>query len=233
MQFDYKILIGVFIKRPNRFIAHVLLDGEEVIAHVPNTGRMKELCVEGVRVGLSYHDSPTRKTKYELRLIEKDNAWISIDSQLPNRLAVEAIEKKLVSGSEKYENTQREVKYKNSRFDVYLSNNDETKGCFIEVKGVTLERDGWTYFPDAPTDRGTKHLRELMDAYDNGYKAKVLLIVQLDNARGFTPNYETDPKFSSTLEEAVRKGVEVQVLKCRVNTEGVEVYEEIELVFEN
>lgn len=232
MKFEYEILIGTFIKRPNRFIAHVLLDGEEVVAHVPNTGRMKELCIEGVRVGVSFHDSPTRKTKYELRLIEKNNTWISIDSQLPNKLAVEAVEKNFVSATEDYHNIKREVTFNKSRFDLYLSDNDDSKGCFIEVKGVTLERDGWTYFPDAPTERGTKHLRELMDTIDQGYRAKVLFIVQLDNARGFTPNYETDPKFSSTLEEAVEKGVEVQVLRCKVDTFGVEVFDEIELVFD-
>jgi sugar fermentation stimulation protein A len=231
MKFEYEILIGKFIKRPNRFIAHMLLNGEEVIAHVPNTGRMKELCIEGVEVGLSYHDTPTRKTKYEFRLIKKNGNWISIDSQLPNKLAIEAINNGFVKGTELYKNLKSEVKYNNSRFDIYLSNSDEEKGCFIEVKGVTLERDQWTYFPDAPTERGTKHINELIDAFEDGYKAMILFIVQLENSNGFTPNYETDPKFSKTLEEATKKGVEVQVLKCTVDTFGVEVFEEIPLVF--
>lgn len=231
MKFDYEILFGKFIKRPNRFIAHVLLNGSEIIAHVPNTGRMKELCIEGVEVGVSYHDSPTRKTQYELRLIRKNGNWISIDSQLPNKLAAEAIKNGFVKGSEAYENIRSEVKYKNSRFDLYLSDHEEEKGCFIEVKGVTLERNQWTYFPDAPTERGTKHINELIGAVADGYEAKILFLIQLENSNGFTPNYEMDPIFSSTLSEAVSKGVKVQALKCRVDALGVEVFEEIPVFF--
>ncbi len=230
MKFDYDILVGTFIKRPNRFIAHIMLNGTEVIAHVPNTGRMKELCIPGVAVGVSYHDSPTRKTKYELRLIKKEDNWISIDSQLPNKLAVEAIKNGFVRGVDGYLVIKPEVTYGNSRFDLYLSGNGEDKGCFIEVKGVTLERDQWTYFPDAPTERGTKHIKELMAAKDEGYQAKILLIIQLENAKGFTPHYETDPIFGKTLSEAMAKGVEVQALLCSVDTFGVHVIGEIPVV---
>jgi len=226
MIFDYEILQGKFIKRPNRFIAHIMLDDKEVIAHVPNTGRMKELCIPGVDVGVSYHDSPSRKTKYELRFIRKNENWISIDSQLPNKLAVEAIENGYVTGAKNYSYIKREVAYKNSRFDIYLHNNNSKNGCFIEVKGVTLEKEGWTYFPDAPTERGRKHLKELIDAVQNGYKGKILFIVQIENANGFTPNYDTDPKFSDTLKEAYSQGVEMQALKCIVK-----VYEEIPILF--
>lgn len=231
MKFDYEILIGKFIRRPNRFIAHILLNGSEIIAHVPNTGRMKELCIEGVEVGVSYHDSPSRKTNYELRLIRKGGNWISIDSQLPNKLAAEAIRNGFVKCAGAYARIRPEVKFRNSRFDIYLSDHDEEKGCFIEVKGVTLEKDQWTYFPDAPTERGTKHINELIVAVEDGYKAKILFIIQLENSNGFTPNYETDPIFSRTLSEAVTKGVDVQALKCRVDAFGVEVFEEIPVKF--
>jgi len=231
MKFDYEILIGTFIKRPNRFIAHILLNDEEIIAHVPNTGRMKELCIPGVKVGVSYHDKPNRKTKYELRLIKKNNNWISIDSQLPNKLAVEAIDNGYVKCKNIYKNIKREVSYRNSRFDIYMHNDDNKKGCFIEVKGVTLERNNWTYFPDAPTERGTRHVTELIEAVEDGYEAKVLFIVQIENADGFTPNYETDPKFSEALKTAHSNGVKIQALKCMVTTTGVEVYEEIPILF--
>ena len=157
MKFNYELCFGTFISRPNRFIAHIDIEGEEVISHVPNTGRLRELLIPGATVMLSYHPSPKRKTKYELRMVKKNDCWISIDSQLPNALAKEAIENDIIEELKGFSQIKREVRYQSSCFDLQLSkeplDTESNKHIYVEVKGVTLERDGWSYFPDAPTER--------------------------------------------------------------------------------
>ena len=243
MKLNYDSYIGTFISRPNRFIAHIDLDGEEVISHVPNTGRMKELLYPGVPVLLFFHNSPTRKTKYELRMIQKKGQWISTDSMLPNALAYEAIENDVIKELTGYSLIKKEVTYQNSRFDLQLSNpttnnelhdntnsNHNGQACFVEVKGGTLEHEGWTYFPDAPTERGRKHIAELIHAVNNGYRAVLLFVVQLEYANGFTPNKVTDPAFAEVVEEAINAGVEVLVYRCKVSPDEVKITEKIPLV---
>lgn len=248
MTLDYDLYFGTFISRPNRFIAHIDIDGEEVISHVPNTGRSKELLIPGTTVMLSYHSSESRKTKYELRMVKKNDSWISIDSQLPNALAYEAISNGTIKELSGYSHIKREVKYQNSRFDLQLIRdsidlkdtlcveNYTTRNngpldyaphrdnvCFVEVKGVTLEQDGWTYFPDAPTARGRKHIDELIHAAKHGYGAAILFIVQLERAKGFSPNHVTDPDFAIKLKEAMEAGVDVLAYRCTVNPYKVKV----------
>ncbi|HPU63272.1 MAG TPA: DNA/RNA nuclease SfsA, partial [Mobilitalea sp.] len=169
MKLNYNIRYGTFIGRPNRFIAHIDIDGEQVISHVPNTGRLKELLVPGAPVIVSYHPEDSRKTKYELRMVKKKDSWVSIDSQLPNALAYEAVAKGLIKELSGYSQIKKEVTYQNSRFDLQLTD-ENGQICFVEVKGVTLEKDGWSYFPDAPTERGRKHIDELIHAAGCGYK---------------------------------------------------------------
>lgn len=248
MILDYDLHFGTFISRPNRFIAHIDIDGEEVISHVPNTGRLKELLIPGVAVMLSYHSSESRKTKYELRMVKKNDSWISIDSQLPNALAYEAINKGIIKELIGYSHIKREVKYQNSRFDLQLARTsidqkdtlcieDDTVGnndpldyghhrdniCFVEVKGVTLEQDGWTRFPDTPTARGRKHIDELIHAAGHGYRAVLLFIIQLDRAKGFSPNHVTDPDFASKIKEAMEAGVDILAYRCAVTPYEVKV----------
>ena len=242
MKLIYDSYIGTFISRPNRFIAHIDIDGKEVISHVPNTGRMKELLYPGVPVLLSYHSSPTRKTNYELRMIKKKDNWISVDSQLPNALAYEAITNDVIEELRGYSLIKKEVTYQNSRFDLQLVNHNKDnevedkadsnnrQPCFVEVKGVTLEHEGWSYFPDAPTARGRKHITELIHAVNNGYRAVLLFVVQLENAAGFTPNKVTDPEFATIVEEAIDAGVEVLAYRCMVTPSEVRIIEQIPVV---
>ncbi|CUH93800.1 DNA/RNA nuclease SfsA [Herbinix luporum] len=228
MIFNYDIRFGSFIKRPNRFIAHIDLDGQEIISHVPNTGRMHELLIPGTCVLLSYHPSEKRKTKYELRMVKKNDKWFSIDSQLPNALAYEAISKGVIEELKGYTEIKREVKYQNSRFDLQLSGDNQL--CFVEVKGVTLEKEGWSYFPDAPTERGRKHIDELIHAVRSGYRAVLLFIVQFEQAKGFSPNKVTDPAFAAKLKEAIEAGVEVLSYGCMITPEEIKVVDKIPII---
>ncbi|MDF2540793.1 MAG: sfsA [Herbinix sp.] len=232
MKFNYTILYGTFLHRPNRFIAHIALEGNalksnEVVCHVPNTGRLRELLIPGVRVMLSYHPSSTRKTEYELRMVMKGSNWISIDSQLPNAIAHEAIATDVIEELQGYSVIQREQPYQNSRFDLKLLGEDI---CYVEVKGVTLEVDGWTYFPDAPTERGRKHIDEMIHAVKRGYRGVILFVVQVEDAKGFTPNAVTDPAFARKISEAAEAGVEILAYRCLVSPNEVRIIDRIPVV---
>lgn len=224
MKLNYDIYYGTFIKRPNRFIAHINVSGEEIICHIPNTGRLKELLYPGAKVMLSYHPSPLRKTNYELRMIQKGNSWISIDSQLPNALAYEAVLNGMIEELKGYPVVNKEVPYKNSRFDLQLIGEDI---CFVEVKGVTLEKDGWCFFPDAPTERGRKHIDEMIHAVQNGYRGVILFVVQIEYAKGFSPNAAMDPAFAQKIKDALDAGVEMIAYKCSISTDEVKIVEKI------
>ena len=167
---------------------------------------------------LSYHPSPNRKTQYELRMVMKNSSWISIDSQLPNALAQEAIESDLIEELMGYTEIKREVTFQNSRFDLQLLGEDI---CYVEVKGVTLERDGWCYFPDAPTERGRKHIDELINAKKEGYRSVLLFVVQIEDARGFSPNKLTDPSFAEKVKTAYESGVEVLAYHCHISPQEI------------
>jgi sugar fermentation stimulation protein A len=224
MKLNYDVFYGNFVMRPNRFIAHIEKDDEIVIAHVPNTGRLRELLCPGVEVMLSYHSQGHRKTQYELRMVKKEGNWISIDSQLPNALAAEAISKGVIEEIKGYTALKREVFYGNSRFDIQLLG-EET--CFIEVKGVTLERDGWSYFPDAPTERGRKHIDELIEAVKNGYRGILLFVIQIRGIKGFSPNALMDLEFAQKVRAAFSAGVEILAYSCEVTPQEVKILEKI------
>ncbi len=209
MTYD-KIIPGVFISRPNRFIAHVETAGGLEVCHVKNTGRCRELLVKGARVYLSESANPARKTRFDLVAVEKGRLLINMDSQAPNKAAAEYMPA-LLPGLTLL---RPETRFGGSRFDFYAEAAGER--WFVEVKGVTLERDGLTLFPDAPTARGTKHLRELCSCVEAGYKACVLFVVQMSGVRGFTPNLETDPEFAKALLEAEKSGVRLEAADCRV-----------------
>lgn len=208
-----RIVPGKFIKRPNRFIAHVEINGKEEICHVKNTGRCREILVPGADVFMQVAENPDRKTKYDLISVYKGDMLINIDSQIPN-----AVFGEWVRNSDFFKNIELikpESKYKNSRFDFYIE--ADNKKIFVEVKGVTLENDGVVSFPDAPTERGVKHLSELIDSVENGYEAYVFFIIQMENCKYFTPSYENHPEFAKMLKSAKNSGVKIKALNCIVD----------------
>ena len=200
-----KIRHAIFISRPNRFVAYVLLDGAEEKVHVKNTGRCRELLVSGCRVVLEESENLHRKTRYSVIAVFKGDLLINMDSQAPNAAAYEALNNGYIKEIGKVDYIKREVKYSESRFDLYYEK--AGKKGFIEIKGVTLEQDGTAMFPDAPTERGTRHIRELIKAKKEGYEAGILFVIQFKGAKVFTPNSATDIKFSQALAAAARSGV--------------------------
>ena len=220
------VVKGKFLERPNRFIAYVEIDGSVQVCHVKNTGRCKELLIPGAEVYLQESDNPQRKTKFDLICVKKGDKLINIDSQAPNKAFYE-----WVQNSGYFPNIKvfkPECKYKNSRFDCYIEYED--KKAFIEVKGVTLEDSGVLMFPDAPTERGVKHLKELCEALKDGYEAYVFFIIQMRDALYFTPNKATHPEFANTLQKAKKSGVNVLSLCCRVSPEEIEISEFVKVV---
>ena len=206
------ILPGKFLARPNRFIANIEIEGKEQVCHVKNTGSCKELLLPGAEVFVQKSDNPLRKTAYDLISVYKGNMLVNMDSSAPNKVFGEWIKNGDFFKNVEY--VKPECKYKNSRFDFYIE--ADGKKNFVEVKGVTLENDGVVSFPDAPTDRGVKHLLELVDAHNNGYGAYVFFIIQMENCRYFMPNKIQHPLFAETLKYAVECGVEARALKCMV-----------------
>ena len=207
-----KITRAVFIDRPNRFIAHVKIDGREETAHVKNTGRCRELLIPGTEVWLAGSDNPTRKTSYDLVAVRKSNGLlVNIDSQAPNAVAREWLE------AQGFDRIRPEFQYGQSRLDFMMERGGE---CFLmEVKGCTLERDGIGYFPDAPTRRGAKHLRELAKA--EGFQAVLLFVIQMDGITEVRGNRDTDPAFCQALEDAKKAGVKVIFLPCHVEPDSL------------
>ena len=215
MKYTHPIIKGKFVERPNRFIAKVLVNGIEETVHVKNTGRCRELLVPNATVYLEHWDTDTRKTKYDLVAVEKGDRLINMDSQAPNKIAAEYLRILFPDCTL----LKAEVKHGNSRFDFYLERPDEK--WFIEVKGVTLEEDGIARFPDAPTERGVKHIEELTACLDEGYRSMVLFIVKMKGIRHMEPNDRTHPQFGEALRKAAAKGVEIRAVDCIVSPDGV------------
>ena len=215
------VITGAFISRPNRFIANVSIEGVPVVAHVKNTGRCRELLLPGAEVFLEKSDSPQRKTAYDLIAVRKTNGLlINIDSQAPNKVVRDWLEQ------QDYDFIRPEFPYGNSRVDFYMEKGKER--YLLEVKGCTLEREGIGYFPDAPTERGAKHLRELKKAVLEGYNASVAFVIQMDGISEVRPNTETDPDFTEALREAQEAGVKVLFLLCHVEPDSLTVIQAIE-----
>ena len=210
------IMPGVFLARPNRFIAHIEIGGKVEICHVKNTGRCRELLPPGATVWCEKSNNPARKTKYDLISVQKGNRIINMDSQAPNIAAKEWLEK---GGLGQIENLKPESRHGDSRFDFSFTR-DGTP-CFLEVKGVTLETDGVCAFPDAPTTRGARHLRELTQLAKAGYGAYVLFVIQMADVKHLLPNDKTDPDFSSALWEAAKAGVKVLAMDCHVTPDSM------------
>lgn len=214
-----------FISRPNRFIAYIEIDGKTEVAHVKNTGRCRELLVPGAEIYVQEFDNTARKTKYDLIAVKKGDRLINMDSQVPNKVFGEWVQNgKFTDGVTL---VRPETFYGDSRFDFYIEAGD--RRIFVEVKGVTLEENGIVRFPDAPTERGVKHLRELTRAKEEGYEAFVAFIVQMDNVSYFEPNDATHLEFGQALREAARNGVSVIALSCHITPDSIEAVKEIEV----
>ena len=215
---------GIFIERPNRFIAKVFIHGNEETVHVKNTGRCKELLLTGSEVYLEPSQGGNRKTKWSLIGIKKGERIINNDSQVTNEVVQKALNSeklKLPGVSGKITKLVREKTFGSSRFDLYFET-DNQKG-FIEVKGVTLEVDGVAMFPDAPTVRGTKHINELVQAVGLGYCCYIIFVIQMKGVRYFEPNVKTDPIFSETLKNSIDKGVHIIAVDCNVGPDYIEI----------
>ena len=225
-----KVISAVFLARPNRFIAYVEIDGLQETVHVKNTGRCQELLVPGCRVYLSCADNPSRKTKYDLIAVEKQRGsealLINMDSQIVN----DAVEEWLHTGAFVSPNAiiRREVMYGASRFDFYIE--DGERRIFLEIKGVTLEKDGIASFPDAPTARGVKHLHELIGSVRDGYEAYVLFVVQMKGITAFSTNDEMHPAFGEALRAAKNQGVGILVKDCKVLSDTITIDGDISII---
>jgi sugar fermentation stimulation protein A len=220
---------GILKNRDNRFRATVSVGGADAWAHVPNSGRLGELLTPGRSIWLAPAGSPERKTAYDLKLVEFENVLVSVDARLPNPLFAEALANGAVPGFD-YPVIKPEVVRGNSRLDFRLSSPDGI--CWVETKSVTLVRDGTALFPDAPTDRGRKHLRELIDIVDSGDRAAVFFVIQRPDAVCFSPNRETDPDFTETLGLAARAGVSIRAVSCHISLAEIRIRDEIPVVLQ-
>ena len=219
-----KMVSGTFLARPNRFIAHIMIDGNTEVCHVKNTGRCRELLPAGAKVWCLDAQSPTRKTRYDLIAVEKGNRLINMDSQAPNTAAKEWL---LSGGLGEIKDLRPEHTHGESRFD--FSFTKDGKPCFLEVKGVTLETDGICAFPDAPTARGVKHLKELKRLCADGYGAYVLFVIQMSNVQYLHPNDATDPAFGAALREAAAAGVKILAVDCTVTPDSMALGNPVEV----
>lgn len=219
-----KMVEGVFLARPNRFIAHVEINSKVEICHVKNTGRCRELLPVGAKVWCAVSDNPNRKTKYDLITVQKGHRLINMDSQAPNIAAGEWLR---AGGLGKIENLKAEATWGESRFD--FSFTKDGNPCFLEVKGVTLENNGVCAFPDAPTERGARHLKGLSALAKAGYGAYVLFVIQMTDVQYLHPNDVTDPNFGAALRQAAADGVHILAMDCTVTADSMEIEKEVEV----
>lgn len=226
MQFPDKLVHGTLIKRYKRFLADVKLDdGTEVVAHCTNSGSMKSCLENGAEVFLTPVNDPKRKTKFTWEMIKINGDWVGINTGNPNKLAFEAISAGTIPELLVYKNVKREVKFGDSRFDVFAEN--EKEQCFVEVKNVSLKEGNYALFPDAVTTRGQKHLRTLMEVKAKGMRAVMLYIIQRSDVEIFAPAIEIDPQYSRILKEAVEAGVEVIAMQAKVTPENIELVKKL------
>ncbi len=224
------VICAIFIERPNRFIAICDINGEKVKAHVRNTGRCRELLINGVKVYLEVSSGAKRKTGYTLIAVEKGDRLINIDSLAPNKVVLEALktEKLQLPNLGKLTIIKPEKQFNDSRLDFYLETGN--KKVFVEVKGVTLEKDNVALFPDAPTERGVKHIKELVNAVLEGYEAYIVFIVQMKGVSSFSPNIITHPEFGYELKKAFKTGVNIICLDCYTDIDCISIGDSIPMI---
>lgn len=223
------IVKAVFKNRPNRFIAECSINEKNVIVHVKNTGRCRELLVKNTEVYLEYFPEKIRKTKYDLITVNKMGRLINMDSSAPNKAVQEALQngKDILHINKPLTYIKMEQKYKQSRFDVYAET--KTSKIFAEIKGVTLEENNIVMFPDAPTERGVKHIMELIDAKENGYNTYIIFVIQMQNPAYFTPNYKTHAEFGKALQYAQSKGVNILAYDCIITENSINLNNQVDV----
>lgn len=225
MTYD-NVIKGTFISRPNRFIAKVVINGNMETAHVKNTGRLGELLREGAAVYIQQHKESTRRTKWSLIGVEKDGRLINIDSQAPNKVMLEWLQAgKLLKNIKRI---KTEYCFGGSRFDFFVET--DTDKVLIEVKGVTLEIDNIAMFPDAPTERGVKHVLELCESLKEGYRAFVVFVIKMSGVRYFTPNAATHRAFADALIHADKQGVRILAVDCDVGENSLRIKSEVPVI---
>lgn len=225
------IIKAEFIERPNRFIAYCKVCDNIEKVHVKNTGRCRELLTPNCTVYLEESDNPNRKTKYSLIAVQKGDRLINMDSQVPNKVVYEALVNKsiiLPNLKEEIKLIKAEKTYGNSRFDIYLET--ENKKVFIEIKGATLEEENVVMFPDAKTERGVKHINELIKASEEGYKCYVIFVVQMEDVLYFTPNKKMHLELADALKIAKTKGVDVLAYDCIVNPDSIIIKDDVKVI---
>ncbi|MDE5421636.1 DNA/RNA nuclease SfsA [Ancylomarina sp. DW003] len=226
MQFSKPLVHGKLIKRYKRFLADVVLDsGEIVIAHCTNSGSMKTCIEEGAEVYLTHVDDPKRKTKYTWEMIKINDDWIGINTGIPNVLVYEAIRDQKIVDLDRYTEAKREVKFEDSRFDVFAKNNEEE--CFVEVKNVSMKVGEYARFPDAVTTRGKKHLETLIRVKESGMRAVMFYVIQRSDVSVFGPAYGIDPTYAEALKKAIDNGVEVFAYQAKVTPKGIELIKQL------
>lgn len=228
MQIKGKLVEGIFLERVNRFAAFVEIDGKKELVHVTNSGRMRELLQEGVVVVLSRQESKNRKTAYDLIMVKYQGKLVSIDSKIPNQLFYYLWQTRALRDFSSYPECFAEVNYRRSRLDFLLRDGQDK--CLIELKSVTLVNEGRALFPDAPTERGKKHLEDLIKAKEEGIRAVVIFIIQREDGIFFSPHDEMDKGFSKALRQAGEKGVEIQVYSCHVTKESISLKEQLPVI---
>lgn len=215
---------AIFLSRPNRFIANIKINKEEVVCHVKNTGRCKELLVPGATIWVEKATTPNRKTPYDLIAVQKGDLLINMDSQVTNKAVEEWLKKGCLK---KYDIVKRETTYGNSRFDFYMES--KTEKAFLEVKGVTLEKDGVVSFPDAPTERGLKHVDELIECQKQGYMTYIFFCIQMSPVKYFRPNWATMPEFGEALKRAQAAGVTLLAYDCTVTPDSIAIKDKVKI----
>ena len=226
-----KMIKAKFIERPNRFVAYCEIDGEVEKVHVKNTSRCKELLIPGCEVYLEESNNPSRATRYSLIATKKGERLINMDSQVTNKMVLESLKDKslvLPGFDEEIELIKSEKTYGNSRFDIYLEG--KTKKAFIEIKGCTLEIDNVVKFPDAKTERGVKHVKELIQAKEDGYLAYIIIVIQMEDVLYFTPNIEKHKEFADVLKEAEEKGVKVLAYDSIVDIDSIKLNKPVKVI---
>ena len=230
MKFKQPLHHGIFQKRYKRFLADILIGDEVVIAHTANTGAMKTCLGEGWPSLLSYHDSPKRKLKYSFEMTHNGKSWIGVNTSLTNSLAIEAIKNGVITELQGYKDLKPEAKIGQSRIDILLSNNDKDK-CYVEVKNVTMiDDEGHCLFPDAVTERGLKHLNELLELKRQGIRTVMLFVVQREDCHSFKIEQSIDKAYCKKLKEVILEGVEVLVYQCKMSPEEIVIQKKIHIV---
>lgn len=226
MQFNKSLTHGTLVQRYKRFLADVKLDtGEKTTAHCTNSGSMKSCLEEGAEVYMTPVDDPKRKTKFTWEMIKINGDWVGINTNIPNKLAYDAVLNGEIEKLSGYTTVKREITFGNSRFDIYAENGNDK--IFVEVKNVTLKEGNYALFPDAVTSRGKKHLESLMQVKEQGIRAVMLYVVQRMDVHVFAPAWSIDPNYSSTLQEAYKKGVEIIPVQAKVTPEEIRIVREL------